>query len=58
MTDGGFVMGSVVDENERLINAISGLIEQFPNLRAVPLTDGTVGVIIRPVDCGELDSGR
>jgi hypothetical protein len=50
-------MADVAAENQRLLDAVSGLIEQAGNLRIEPLTDGTVGVIIRPLDCEALDAG-
>jgi hypothetical protein len=48
-------MSDVVAENERLLNAVSGLLEGVSNLSVVPCSDGTVGVIVRPLDCGALD---
>jgi hypothetical protein len=50
-------MADVAAENQRFLDAVSGLIEQAGNLRVEPLTDGTVGVIVRPLDCEALDVG-
>jgi len=50
-------MSDVASENERLVNAVSGLLESAGNLSVTPCTDGTVGVIVRPRDCEAFDGG-
>lgn len=50
-------MTDVAAENERLANAVAGLVESAGNLSVMPCTDGTVGVVVRPLDCGALDGG-
>ena len=47
----------VAAANERLANAVSGLVESAGNLSVTPCSDGTVGVVVRPLDCEALDGG-
>jgi hypothetical protein len=46
----------VASQNVRLADAVSGLLEQSPNLIVEPCTDGSVGVIVRPRDLKAFES--